>query len=160
MADDLIKKFLDEAGGQELAKQVKTLIAAKASPEDITNALKSYSNTEAVNGLIQAAIAASEKKIFGDGELAEAFDTIKEIGDYLKDHDNVAKAINEAIAKKLDKTEAEETYQKKADMGEYAKTSEVEDMLEDYATSDDLEECVKAENIQAIPVTTVRGWFN
>ena len=75
-----------------------------------------YVVTTAMTDAINAAISASEAKIFGDGELAEAFDTIKEIGDYLKDNDdNVTAAINSAIATKLDKEEASETYQKKGD---------------------------------------------
>ena len=98
MAQEETTRYLDEAGGEEIAKQVKKLI--------------------------ETAIALSEKKIFGDGELAEAFDTIQEIGAYLKDHDDVAEALREAITKKIDretyeedKAEIEKNYLKKSEIG-------------------------------------------
>lgn len=71
------------------------------SKEDAESLLGDYYTKEEVDN----AISETKKEIFGDGELADAFDTIQEIGEYLKDHDEVADAINEAIAKKADKTE-------------------------------------------------------
>ena len=114
--------------------QIATTAFVKATAEkavadaDITGKLEDYAKTEDVESKIAAAVAASEKKIFGDGELAEAFDTIKEIGDYLKDHDDVAKTINEAIAKKADKTE----------LADYVKKTEQETTLAGYVKTTDL----------------------
>lgn len=87
-----------------------------------------YLDTTNIDKAISDAVTASEKKIFGDGELATAFDTIKEIGDYLKDHDDVAVKINAEIAKKAD---SDNVYTK----------DDIDGMLEDasYLTSDALE---------------------
>ncbi|MCH5241807.1 MAG: hypothetical protein J1F67_05215 [Muribaculaceae bacterium] len=181
------KKFISEAGGKEIVDQILAIIEELATNDALQAALANYTNTTDMNAAIKAAVDASEKKIFGDGELAEAFDTIKEIGDYLKDHDEVAEAINQAIAQKLGKEEAEGIYQKIADMAnyvtstslsstlaEYAKTSEVEGMLEEYAKSEDV---VSNETYQAdkatfatkaelaeiepdeVPVADIQGWF-
>lgn len=113
-------------------KFVKSAIAAIPSTD-----LSGY----ATNQSVDEKIAASEKKIFGDGELAEAFDTIKEIGDYLKDHDNVAKVINEAIAKKADKTELANYYDKTTADGKFA----TKDELGGYVKNADLVEVTEAE---------------
>ena len=67
--------------------------------------LGDYTTSDDVDGKIKTAIEASEKKIFGEGQLDTAFDTIKEISDYLKDHDNVADGLTAKIAEKVAKAD-------------------------------------------------------
>lgn len=184
MAD--IKYFLDAQGGQEIVNQLKTLIDAKASPEAVAQLLTEYSKTTEIQSLISTAIAASEKKIFGDGELADAFDTIKEIGDYLKDHDEVAEAINQTIngfkeemqgeiddiksALGIDGDSPEEGESildqlgKKLDASVYnsEKTSfeTTQNAADTYQTKEGMSEYVKTAEIQPIPTGTIQSWFN
>lgn len=169
------KKFISEEGGKEIVDQILAIIEELATNDALQAALANYTNTTDMNAAIKAAVDASEKKIFGDGELAEAFDTIKEIGDYLKDHDEVAEAINQAIAQKLGKEEAEGIYQKISDMANYVQNSALTEALEPYAktadvvakstyesdkatfaTKTDLEEAEP----KAVPVATIQGWFS
>lgn len=178
-----VKQFVNEAGLKAAVDGLNALISGKLTAEALAQILVEYAKTEDVNDLIEEAIEASEKKIFGDGELAEAFDTIKEIGDYLKDHDDVAKTINEAIAKKLDKetyeadketfetkenasktyetiSGAQEKYQPK---GEYLTPEGLGTTLEEYAKTEEvedmLEEYIKADELEAVPVATIQSWF-
>lgn len=64
--------------------------------------LTDYAKTSEVESKIAAAITESEKKIFGEGELQQAFDTIKEIGDYLNTHDGAYKNLLATVNGKLD----------------------------------------------------------
>lgn len=176
--ESLLLQFLDADGAQEMIAEIKKLIDAKAAPGDITSALADYAKTQDVNTLIEAAIAASEKKIFGEGVLDQAFDTIKEIGDYLKDHDDVATAIYAALEEKADQDDLDEVSGKvdtlESNMttaqGDIAKLKSdkldaatynsekakflTEENLEGYVTESDLEEM-----IQPIPTDTIKGWF-
>lgn len=177
------KLFLDEVAGQELANQAMGYTDEKISEVNQSlqgyqpkgdyleeDALEGYAKTSEMTSAIASAVEASEKKIFGEGKLAEAFDTIKEIGDYLENHDDVAAGLTTEIGKKVDKEtyesdkatfetkqEAAATYQPK---GEYALKSE---LPADYLTEEDLEDFVKEEDLDdlygAIPTATVQGWF-
>lgn len=166
------KKFISEEGGKEIVDNILALLEDLASNEALQEALSKYTDTNGMNAAIKSAVEASEKKIFGDGELAEAFDTIQEIGAYLKDHDEVAEAINQAIAQKLGKEEAAGIYQKISDMaqyvtstsltqtlGSYVKSEDLEETLGEYVKSEDLEGAIQDAQIEAVPVATIQGWF-
>lgn len=172
------KRFISEEGGKEIVDQILGLLEDLASNEELQAVLAGYTNTTDMNAAIKAAIDASEKKIFGEGELAEAFDTIKEIGDYLKDHDEVATAINQAIAQKLGKEEAEGIYQKIANMSqyvtgtsllstlaEYAKTSEVvsketyNSEKSNFVTKQELSSAIESAEPDEVSLGTIQGWF-
>lgn len=184
------KQFIDAQGGQELAKGAmgytdkkvaevnKSLEGYQPKGDYLTDDdLEGFAKTTEVSKSISDAIAASEKKIFGDGELAEAFDTIQEIGEYLKDHDDVAAGLTAEIGKKVSQEEYDadkETFETKEDAaktyqpkGEYALKSELpgdyltEEELEDYVKEEQLADYVKEEDMPtAVPVATIQGWFN
>lgn len=96
------KVLMDEAAGRELAKQAKKYTDDHTvTPAGMAAALAEYDKSTEVDKKINEKIAASEKKIFGDGELADAFDTIQEIGAYLKDHDDVGTGLAAEINKRV-----------------------------------------------------------
>lgn len=109
-------------------------------------------HTKDIDEAIAYAISESEKKIFGEGELATAFDTIKEIGDYLKDHDEVAEAINEAIATKANSDDvysiedADEKFATKDDL----EGLDISDTLTDYVSKEELVNCAYLTSHQSL----------
>lgn len=112
---------------------------------DISSQLGDYATKEEV----AKAVEDSEAKIFGDGELAEAFDTIQEIGEYLKDHDEVAEAINEAITKKADKSELD-SYLTKTEAGNTYQTKGDYLVASDIANKADKSELTKYATVESV----------
>ena len=137
MADLLDKFLMDEAAGRELATQTKSYVDKNSvSPSTLASTLAEYDKSSVVDSKISSAIEESENKIFGEGKLAEAFDTIKEIGDYLENHDDVAAGLTAEIGKKLDK----ETYEsEKSDLEDRvsANESDIADLKAALGTDDE-----------------------
>lgn len=176
------KQFIDEAGGKALADGLKQYVDDNAQPKGnyatkeelptdylTDDDLEGYAKSSEVSESISTAIAASEKKIFGEGALAEAFDTIKEIGDYLENHDDVAAGLTVEIGKKVDQEtynsdkEGFETKQNAAATYETKESAEAtyETKANAAATYQPKGDYLTEENLPtAVPVSTIQAWFN
>lgn len=107
--------------------------------------LDEYSTTSEVEDLIAAAITESEKKIFGEGELQQAYDTIKEIGDYLNIHDGAYKNLLASVNGKLDASDYEtdkDTFATKTWVNEQEFLTEHQS-LDDYYTKSDVDDAIE-----------------
>lgn len=78
------------------------------------------------NAMITASIAALRTELMGDG-VPEAYDTFKELADYIETHQEAADALTAAIGEKADKTAVEAIQATINGLGALASKSTVEE---------------------------------
>ena len=170
MAEVLDKILMDEAAGRELANQVKSYVDDNTiDAEALASALTDYAKSTEVSQEITTAIAALEKKIMtgdAEGQVAQAYDTLKEIADWITQHGQEAANLTTQIGQKLDKSEYEAdkpNFALKTDLEDLTSNEDVEGMLEEYAKTEEVDEklegYVKISDIKTVSTATVQSWF-
>ena len=118
--DNAITELMVKTIGEQVYLSDNTTVSSKIA--EIVTAVNLRAKSTDVTTEIKTAITNLRKELLGDG-VAEAYDTFTEFANYIREHEDVAKALTSAVGNKADKTTVEAIQAVVNSLGALAKKS-------------------------------------
>lgn len=122
LIEGVITDLMVKTTGEMVYLDDSTTVAAKIA--DMVTAINARAKTTDMNTAISTAVSNLKNELMGDG-VPEAYDTFKELADYIETHQEAADALTEAVGNKADKSTVEAIQKTISALGSLAQKSTV-----------------------------------
>lgn len=122
LIEGVITDLMVKTTGEMVYLDDSTTVAAKIA--DMVTAINARAKTTDMNTAISTAVSNLKNELMGEG-VPEAYDTFKELADYIETHQEAADALTEAVGNKADKSTVEAIQKTISALGSLAQKSTV-----------------------------------